>query len=222
MSSAPSALFLWGGMEFHEPRQTSERFAELLTSRGYVVTITDDMTCLENARDLNAFDLIVIAMTMGEITPQQESNLLTAVRNGAGLAGWHGGMGDAFRTSTAYQYAVGGQWVAHPGDITGYTVNITAEHEITSGIGDFQMHSEQYYMHVDPGVNILATTTFSGAFDAWIDGVTMPVAWTKNFGDGRVFYCSLGHVNTDFDVPEAARLVEQGLIWATRHNQIHQ
>lgn len=78
------------------------------------------------------------------------------------------------------------------------------------------MHTEQYYMHIDPAVNVLATTTFAGGVDPWIAGTTMPVAWTKMFGDGRVFYCSLGHTNADFDVPEAARLVEQGLIWATR------
>lgn len=214
--TAPSALFLWGGMSFHEPQQTSQRFADLLTARGYAVTITDDATVLDDAETLARHDLIVINMTMGEITDQQEENLLAAVRGGSGLGGWHGGLADAFRGRTSYQYAVGGQWVAHPGDIIEYTVKIGADHQITHGITSFAMHSEQYYLHVDPAVEVLATTTFGGDHDHWIADVVMPVAWTKRYGCGRVFYCALGHVNADFDVPEAARLVEQGLVWATR------
>lgn len=216
MSQQPRALFLWGGMEFHEPCETSTRFANLLEQRGYVVDVTSDTTRLDDADALRDFDLIVICMTMGEINDQQETNLLSAVKAGSGLAGWHGGLGDTFRGRPNFQYAVGGQWVAHPGDISSYEVKITSDNEITRGIADFRMHSEQYYMHVDPAINVLASTTFSGDHDSWIDRVTMPVAWTKSYGNGRVFYCSLGHVDADFDVPEAAQLVEQGLVWATR------
>lgn len=108
MTTAPKALVLWGGMEFHEPRQTSERFAALLTQRGYVVDITNDNSRLDDAESLLAQDLIVINMTMGEISDRQEANLLAAVRAGTGLGGWHGGLGDALRTRTSFQYAVGG------------------------------------------------------------------------------------------------------------------
>lgn len=208
------ALFLWGGMEFHEPRQTSERFAHRVSERGYEVEFTNDPAILDG--DLATFDLIVINMTMGKITDSQEQNLLAAIRNGAGLGGWHGGLGDTFRDRTEFQYAVGGQWVAHPGNEITYTVNVRPGHEITDGIGDFTFHSEQYYMHVDPGVEVLATTTFSGKYDHWIDGVVMPVAWTKQYGKGRVFYCSLGHNNRDFECEQAALLIERGLVWATR------
>lgn len=211
-----NALFLWGGMEFHQPQQISERFAALLTASGYNVHLTNELSVLDRADQLAVFDLIVINMTMGEISDQQEANLLSAIRTGTGLGGWHGGLADAFRDRPNYQYAVGGQWVAHPGDIIEYTVQVNPGHEITDGINHFRMTSEQYYMHVDPAVNVLATTTFSGEYDSWIEGVEMPVAWTKIYGQGRVFYCSLGHVNEDFDVPEATRLVEQGLVWATR------
>lgn len=209
-------LILWGGMEFHEPRQTSEHFARILSARGHEVHVSNQVSKLSWAKELAAFDLIVINMTMGEISDEQEENLLQAVRNGTGLAGWHGGLADAFRSRPNYQYAVGGQWVAHPGDIIEYSVQVEPGHEITNGINDFTMHSEQYYMHVDPVVNVLATTTFSGEHDAWIDGVEMPVAWTKTYGKGRVFYCALGHVAADFDVSEASKLVQQGLRWAIR------
>ncbi|MCO5227268.1 MAG: ThuA domain-containing protein [Thermomicrobiales bacterium] len=212
--SAKRALFLWGGWEFHDPLNTSRRFASALEGRGYDVTLTNDATVLD--ADVSAFDLIVVCMTMAEITDQQERNLLAAVATGTELGGWHGGLGDAFRTRTDFQYAVGGQWVKHPGDTIDYTVNIIADHEITAGVHDFPVRSEQYYMHIDPGVAVLATTTFSGEHDAWIDGVVMPVAWTKSFGRGRVFYCSIGHNAADFDQPDVARLIDQGLVWATR------
>lgn len=74
-------------------------------------------------------------------------------------------MADAFRNNTEYQWMVGGQWVAHPGNIIDYTVNIVDHSDpITAGLADFQMHSEQYYMHVDPANQVLATTTFSGEY----------------------------------------------------------
>lgn len=216
MSDTKRALFLWEGMESYEPQQTSGRFAARLRNRGYEVTMTNDPAVLDDAPRLTRFDLIVISITMGEISDQQESNLLAAVQAGSGLGGWHGGLTDTFRTRASFQYAVGGQWVAHPGNIIACHVQVKAGHAITDGISDFEMHSEQYYMHVDPAVNLLATTTFDAAHDPWIAGPVMPVAWTKHFGTGKVFYCSLGHVNADFDVKEAALLVEQGLVWATR------
>jgi uncharacterized protein len=78
------------------------------------------------------------------------------------------------------------------------------------------MHSEQYYMHVDPSNEVLATTTFKGDIFSWIEGVVMPVVWKRKWGRGNVFYCSLGHVAKDFDVPEVREIVRRGLLWATR------
>lgn len=210
------ALILWGGMLFHKPEQISKRFADRLQACGYDVDLTDDLSVLDRADHLTSYDLIVINMTMGAISDAQETNLLAAIRGGTGLAGWHGGLADAFRDRPNFHYAVGGQWVAHPGDILPYSVEVIPGHEITTGISSFDIVSEQYYLHVDPAVEVLATTTFKGDHDSWIDGVQMPAAWTKMYGNGRVFYCALGHVDADFDVPELGQLVEQGLVWATR------
>ena len=112
---------------------------------------------------------------------------------------------------------VGGQWVAHPGNILEYTVKIVKKSDpIVKGLKDFNMKSEQYYMHTDPANEVLATTTFSGVEDPWIKGVVMPVVWKKYFGNGRVFYSSLGHVAKDFDVPEAKEIVRRGMLWAAK------
>ena len=78
------------------------------------------------------------------------------------------------------------------------------------------MHSEQYYMHVDPMNEVLATTTFSGEYASWIAGSVVPVVWKKRYGGGRVFYSSLGHVRSDFDVPEAVEIMKRGMLWASK------
>jgi type 1 glutamine amidotransferase len=216
-SALKSALFVWGGWEGHQPQACAELFAGLLRDAGYSVEVTPNMEVFADTDKLAACDLIVPVITMSTITPEQETGLLKAVRAGIGIGGWHGGMADSFRNNPDYQFMVGGQWVAHPGNIIDYRVNITVHNDpITDGIADFDMHSEQYYMHVDPANRVLATTTFSGDHAAWIAGAVVPVVWTKRYAAGRVFYCSLGHQVNDFDVPEAREIVRRGLIWATR------
>ncbi|WP_205746997.1 ThuA domain-containing protein [Deinococcus sp. KSM4-11] len=213
-TETPRALMVWGGWDRHEPQQTTERFAALLRDQGFDVTVTGDLDVYLDADLLARQAVIVQCVTMSTITPEQVKGLLNAVRGGVGFAGWHGGAGDSFRNTPDYQYMVGGQWVAHPGNIFEYTVQITADHAITRGLRDFAMHSEQYYLHTDPSNTVLATTTFTGEHDPWIAGTVMPVAWTRRYGQGRVAYCALGHVNADFEVMEARELVLRGLLWA--------
>jgi len=183
------------------------------------VELAPTLDCLLDGERLHSFDLIVPVWTMGEITPEQEGNLCQAVRQGAGLGGWHGGAGDAFRVSSEYQFMVGGQFVAHPGKIKEFEVEIVDRaSEITRGLSDFQVRTEQYYMHVDPSNHLLAATTMSGDLSGcdWVRGTVMPMAWTRRYGQGRIFYASWGHGIADFDVPEAREIVRRGLLWAAR------
>lgn len=213
------ALMVWGGWEGHEPKQCVDVFAPFLRENGFDVEISNSLDSYLDEEKMRSLSLIVPVVTMSQITGDQEAGLLKAVESGVGLAGWHGGMCDSFRQNTGYQFMTGGQWVAHPGNIIDYTVNITNhDHELTRGINDFAMHSEQYYLHTDPANEVLATTTFSGENGEapWIKGAVMPVVWTKKWGAGRVYYCSLGHVAKDFEVPEARELVQRGMLWAAR------
>lgn len=212
-----SALVVWGGWEGHQPKETAELFAGILREEGYSVEVSNNLDSYLDTEKLNALNLIVPVVTMSTITSDQEKGLLNAVKSGVGLGGWHGGMADSFRNNTEYQFMVGGQWVAHPGNIIDYRVNITNHTDpITAGISDFAMHSEQYYMHTDPANEVLATTTFTGDHASWINGAVMPVVWKKMYGAGKVFYCSLGHQLVDFEVPEAREITKRGLLWASR------
>ena len=212
-----SALIVWGGWAGHEPKQCVDIFAPYLREQGYQVEIADTLDVYLDADKVHSLNLIVPVWTMGSIERDQEKGLLDAVASGVGIAGWHGGMADSFRDNTEYQFMVGGQWVAHPGGVIDYEVNITKPDDpIVAGISDFKMHSEQYYMHVDPANEVLATTTFGGEHTPWIEGTVMPVIWKRMWGQGRVFYTSLGHVAGDFTVPEARTIVERGMLWASR------
>ncbi len=212
-----SVLFVWGGWQGHEPEKCRDLFVPWLKKQGFSVEVSHTLDAYLNQEKMQSYDLIIQVYTMGKITGGQEKGLLNAVRSGVGLAGWHGGLGDSFRNNTNYQFMVGGQWVAHPGGIIDYVVNIKDHQDpVTKGLSDFKMHSEQYYMHVDPGVKVLATTTFSGKYIPWIKGVVMPVVWKKMYGKGRVFYSSLGHAAKDFELPEVLEIMQRGILWAAR------
>ncbi len=212
-------LVVWGGWGGHEPKKCADVFAPWLEAQGFAVEVSDTLDAYLDEDRMRALSLVVPIWTMGEITGDQWKGLSEAVKSGVGVAGWHGGMGDSFRQNTEYQFMVGGQWVAHPGGIVDYEVNIiNHEDPITAGLDDFKMHSEQYYMHVDPGNEVLATTTFTGEHGGaeWIAGTVMPAVWKRVWGEGRVFYTTLGHVAADFDVPEVKTIVQRGMIWAAR------
>ncbi|HLN54556.1 MAG TPA: ThuA domain-containing protein [Bacteroidales bacterium] len=207
-------LFVWGGWMGHEPDKCRDIFVPWMESEGAVVTVSNTLDSYVNL-DLKTFDLIVQTWTMGTITGPQEKALLDAVKSGVGIAGWHGGLGDSFRNNTEYQFMVGGQWVAHPGGVIDYSVQIVNKKDpVTKGIADFNMHSEQYYVHVDPNVKVLATTTFNDKSADWIGGNVIPVVWKKQYGKGRVFYSSLGHVAVDYNVPQALEIQKRGIRWA--------
>ncbi len=208
------ALVVQGGWEGHEPKGVATLLAGSLERSGVEVTQADTLDAFVN-NDLSTFDLLVPIWTMGEISNEQLKPVLQAVHEqGVGIGGVHGGMCDAFRQQTEWQFMCGGQWVAHPGnDGVDYIVEMNpAEPDpITDGVPDLHICSEQYYLHVDPCIRVLATTTFD-------DGTVMPVVWTKYYGKGRVFYCSLGHHVDVIEPPEILAMITRGLQWAAAGN----
>lgn len=212
------ALIVWGGWDGHEPEQVSRIFADILEEASFEVELANDLEAFRDADKLLGLDLIVPVWTMDDIEQQLVDHVSAAVQQGTGLAGCHGGMCDAFRKNVDWQFMTGGQWVAHPGnDGVEYTVNIKpSSSPLVEGIADFQVKSEQYYLHIDPAIEVLATTTFP-----IVDGphrlngqVQMPVAWTKRWGTGRVYYNSLGHHADIVDMPPVKEMMRRGLLWA--------
>ncbi|NPV48792.1 MAG: hypothetical protein HPY69_17775 [Armatimonadetes bacterium] len=206
------ALIVWGGWDGHQPKETAEIMAQALTEDGFAVEVATSQEAYADEEKLKSLDLIINNWTMGDIASEHLTPLLNAVQSGVGFGGIHGGMCDAYRTQTEYQFMCGGQWVAHPGGIRTYTVNIGPEPDpITAGIEDFEVTSEQYYLHVDPIIRVLATTTFPD-----YDNVVVPVTWQKSYGAGKVFYCSLGHSADVLAMPPVLTMVRRGLAWAAK------
>ncbi len=219
------AWIIQGGWDGHEPKLVSERFARILREHGFDAEIFDDLAVLENTEALNEIDLLVPVWTMGTITREQSRAAAEAVGKwGVGLAGCHGGMCDSFRQDTEWQFMTGGQWVSHPGgDGVKYRVCMKrGSSPLTEGIPDFEVASEQYYVHVDPANEVLAVTRYPvvNYYHAANGEMDVPVAWTKRWGHGRVFYCSLGHHDDVFNVPEAQELMTRGLLWAAESKRI--
>ncbi len=211
------ALCVWGGWDGHEPKLCVEFFADFLRTQGFEVEVSDTLDAYLDPVKMASLSLIVQCWTMGTITDAQQNALLAAVKSGVGLAGWHGGLCDSFRNNVDYQFMTGGQWVAHPGGVIDYDVQIAATGDpVMAGLKDFHLNSEQYYMHTDPANQVLATTTFSGEHASWIKGTVMPVAWKRRYDQGRIFYASFGHVFKDFEVPEARTIMQRGMLWAAR------
>ena len=215
------ALVTWGGWEGHEPEKVGPMFADWLREAGMEVTLTDSLSCFDDAEALNTYDLIVPVWTMSKIEKQQALNVCAAVAAGTGIAGCHGGMCDAFRENVDWQFMTGAQWVAHPGnDGVEYAVRITSDDPLVAGVGDFTVQTEQYYLHVDPAVKVHAVCDFPV-----VDGphavngpVAMPVVFTKGYGAGRVYYNALGHQRNVIDHGPAAELMRRGLLWAARRD----
>jgi len=204
------ALVVYGGWSGHEPDKVAQVVRKLLKDSIFDVEMSNSLDSFLDARLMKSLDLVVPVWTMGKITADQCAGLLKAVHEGGtGAAGFHGGMGDAFREATEYQFMVGGQWVAHPGGAVRYRVHVVDHADpVTAGIDHFDVESEQYYMHVDPGNHVLATTTFEH------NGCTMPVVWKKLYGKGRVFFLSVGHGAKDFEIFEVREILRRGMIWA--------
>ena len=219
MSDCKKALIFQGGWDGHEPHKTSVRFGKLLDKNGYDVVISDTLDCLADLNEILKYDLFVACWTGGDIKSEYVINISKALSVGAGLAGCHGGMCDAFRQNTEWQFITGGQWISHPGgDGVEYVVNICkGSSPLVEGLEDFTVKSEHYYLHVDPAIEVLATTRFPAVtyYNISNKPVDMPVVWTKYWGHGRIFYTSLGHHDDVFDLsPTSEVIMERGLLWA--------
>jgi len=217
------ALIVWGGWDGHQPKQVAAIFAEMLRKEGFSVEVSDTLDAFKDPK-LAELDLIVPAWTMGEIAKEQVDPVVEAVANGTGIAGCHGGMCDSFRKEVKWQFMTGGNWVSHPGGATvRYRVELKrGSNPLVEGLQDFEITSEQYYLHVDPAVEVLATTRFPTVpwYHSSNGAVDMPVIWTKHWGAGRVFYCSLGHQADVFRTEPPAEIMRRGFLWAAESRRI--
>tara|TARA_A100000164_G_C21698491_1_gene672379 strand:+ start:10 stop:846 length:837 start_codon:yes stop_codon:yes gene_type:complete len=217
-------IYIYGGLKGHSPKESVDFFVPKLRAEGAKVKVYDNLKVYTDEKIMNETDLIIQIFTLEKISDEEFKGLERAIFNGTGLAGWHGGLGDAFRDNLKYQFIVGGQFVSHPGGHIDHAIRVINNNDpITKGVDDFNLKkTEQYYMLVDPNVKVLAVSKFEkdryerpGKKENKVTGSVMPVVWKKNYGKGRVFYSSIGHFLTDFDVPEVLKIQMRGFRWAS-------
>ena len=220
------AIILCGGWDGHEPELVAGRFKKFLESENFDVSIFNTLDVICDKEQLADTDIFIPVWTAAEkdFPNNQFDVFMEAVGSGMGVAGCHGGMCDVFRNNVNWQFITGANWVSHPGgDGIKYRINIISKsNPITEGIPDFDVVSEQYYLHVDPANEVLATTRFPVA--KWYHSsngvVDIPQIWTRKWGHGRIFYNALGHHNDIFDIPQAWEIMKRGILWAACSKQI--
>lgn len=227
--SERQALMVRGGWEGHQPVEATDYFVPHLQAHGFSVRVEDSPKVYAEADYMAGVDLVVQCMTMSTIEKDELAGLMTAVENGTGLAGWHGGIADSYRNSSDYLHLVGGQFACHPPKAAQerrgeqadyfipYRVEITAEHPVTEGIEDFDLVTEQYWVLTDSYNEVLATTTLAAReWDPWHRPVTSPAIWTRSWGRGKVFVCTPGHDMTVLRDPNVTEIIQRGLLWVAR------
>ncbi|MCP2282232.1 hypothetical protein APR04_001127 [Promicromonospora umidemergens] len=232
-SKKKHALIVRGGWDGHQPVETTDAFLPFLDEHGYEVRVEDETTVYTDTGYMAGVDVVIQTNTMSTIAGDELRGLIAAVRNGAGLAGWHGGIADSYRSSSDYLQLIGGQFACHPAkavpdELAGeaadnfvrHTIDIVsdrADHPIVAGITDFELTTEQYWVLSDDYNDVLATTTLAARdFDPWHRPVTCPAIWTRLWGEGRVFVSTPGHDLAVVQEPNVRTIIERGILWASR------
>jgi uncharacterized protein len=220
MTGTRNALVVRGGWDGHRPVEATDRFVPFLRANGFDVEVSEKLDAYTDADLMARTDLVVQCWTMGTATDEQVAGLTAAVAAGTGLAGWHGGIVDAFRASTSYLQLTGGQFAEHPGGFVDYEVQVVparADHPIVAGLDRWRLHTEQYWVLTDALNDVLATTRFRATEQTpWREDLVVPVVWTRRWGLGRVFVSTVGHKLEDLDHTDVRVLTERGLLWASR------
>ena len=232
-SKKKHALIVRGGWDGHQPVETTGSFLPFLGEHGYEVRVEDETTVYTDTGYMAGVDVVIQTNTMSTIAGDELRGLIAAVRNGAGLAGWHGGIADSYRSSSDYLQLIGGQFACHPAkavpdELAGeaadnfvrHTIDIVpdrADHPIVAGITDFELTTEQYWVLSDDYNDVLATTTLAARdFDPWHRPVTCPAIWTRLWGEGRVFVSTPGHDLATVSDRNVRTIIERGILWASR------
>jgi type 1 glutamine amidotransferase len=210
------ALIVWGGLELHEPERGARLVGGWLEEAGFAVTVTGDSEALGGA-DLATYDLVMPQVTGGELSLDASVAFCSAVEQGVGVAAFHHGLATSFPGNPLVRFLAGATFASHPGDVITYRVEpLRTDDPVMAGIGSFTHTSEQYYLHVDPSAEVLATTTLSGEHAWWKKGVDVPVVIKSRFGRGRVFYSALGHQPDELADRSIATILRRGMAWAAR------
>lgn len=143
------------------------------------------------------------------LTSDHVDGILNFVRSGGSWIGLHSAA-DTFKQYPEYVKMVGGKFETHPAYGALRIQRIATQSPAGDGIEDFEVNDELYHLNDCPSADkdLLLIARSPG------DGKTRPVAWTKRYGTGKVFYTTLGHGPDAYKTPMFLKLMTNAFAWA--------
>ncbi|WP_353227798.1 ThuA domain-containing protein [Novosphingobium sp.] len=206
------------------------RLTAIAKKRGWQIVFTDRGGVM-NAADLARFDVVVWNNVSGDaLTTPQRAAFRAYVEQGGGFAGIHGSGGDPRWFWDWYvDTLIGARFIGHPGKPQFQTATVRlvdGRSGIGAGVAEHWPLLEEWYSFdrnpVDGGAVAVATIDEQdykqiGYRDENLAMGYHPIAWRKFVGDGRMFYTAIGHRPENYDEPQAAALLANGIAWAMRN-----
>ena len=226
-------LVISGGR--HPYEESTPVLESFLESAGHDVTATEDASVLADASGMAAYDALVFntrrenAADFAEmkLSESEQNGIISYVKSGKGFVCLHiSGCGADYWSEFAN--ITGGGWVSgtsfHP-PYSNFSVKVSQPgHSGAAGVSDFNTDDELYMgIEYKDGNDIFLTGASEEGTWPWgpdraathMPAGTFPLAWTRSYGDGKVFTLLLGHDGKSFKSPEFQKIVLNGVNWAT-------
>ena len=177
-----------------------------------------DITMFENVQvfkndEFFEYGAAIFYNQEGELTKQQERNILKFISEGRGFIGLHGASA-SFKSHPNYFKMLGGRFIRHKTYMTFPIRIVDKNHPITLGLKDFTFKDEPYRhdFSMSKDIHILAKADYQDGENPNLE----PIMWTKSYGEGRVFYCSLGHRTNSLKTPIFQKIIQRALKWVLK------
>jgi len=202
-------LYIYGGADYHPSGECGHLLQQLAAADGrFTVEMTASLDAFASLPESDYVAVVVYTTGYDDgLTPARETGLLDYVRNGGGFVGIHGAAA-SFRNNSAYVEMLNGRFRHHP-EFHEFTVNIVdADHYLALRALDFAIEDELYLLEqFDPDrCTVVAHTQWQGQ--------KAPMAFTRQYGDGRVAYLANGHSLRSWAHPEFRKLVLRAIAWS--------
>ena len=201
-SSIPTAEAVLGSLaERHgslsvEYARTDEEIAERMTPES-----------------LRAFDGVVFANTTGELPIPDKSAFMDWIKSGKGFVGMHSAS-DTFHQFRPYIEMIGGEFLTHGPQVEVDVVNEDADHVACQHYGShFKIYDEIYVQKSFHRDRVHGLLTLHNHPNSKVPG-DYPIAWTKTYGKGKVFYTSLGHREDVWTNSDYQKHIMGGILWS--------
>jgi len=200
----------------HNWAEVSQAIKETLTATGrFDVRVCEDAGVLDSATSLARYDLVFLHLYNAKtptLSDTAKANLLQFVKGGKGLALSHLSSA-SFKEWEEFHKLCGRYWVmgkSGHGPRSVFKVRVAnKEHPITKGLEDFEADDELYAKLQGDG----AITVLVEADSDW-SKQTDPLAFTVEYGKGRVFQETFGHDGKAIRNPSVQKLIQRGCEWA--------